>query len=106
MLDLLFIQLIIIFIVDISGVVDSIKSGISRVLTKGRIDKTDFRIKPFDCSLCTTFWTGLIFLICTHQFTLPMIAFVCLLATTTGLTREIYYTVSDLVIKLLRWINK
>lgn len=105
MLNLLFIQMIIVFIVDISGFVDSVKVGISRLITKGKISKSDFRIKPFDCSLCTTFWVGLIYLLCVHQFSIPMIAFVCLLAATTGITKEIFYTLNDIVIKILRLIN-
>ena len=106
MLNLLFIQLIVVFILDISGVMDSFKGGLSKLLTKGKISKSDFRIKPFDCSLCTTFWAGLIYLLCIHQFTFPMIAYVCLLASVTDITKEVFLTAKDLIIKLLRWINK
>lgn len=104
MLNLLFIQLIFVFIIDISGFMDSLKSGISYILTKGKMKHSDYRIRPFDCSLCSVFWAGLIYLLCTHQFTIPMIAFVCLLAGTTTITKDIYYTIMELVTKILNLI--
>ena len=104
MLNLLFIQFIVVFIIDLSGFVDTMKEKLSAFLTNKRIVKSDFRIRPFDCSLCTMFWTGLIYLIVTHQFTIPMIAFVCLLAITTTITKDIYYTIHDLICKVLNKI--
>lgn len=104
MLNLLFIQFIVVFIIDLSGFVDTIKKKLSSILTNKRIIKADFRIRPFDCSLCTMFWAGLIYLIATHQFTIPMIAFVCLLAITTTITKDIYYTIHDLICKVLNKI--
>lgn len=106
LLNLIFIQLIVVFIIDLSGFVDTMKSKISSLLTKGVIKSPDYRIRPFDCSLCMTFWCGLIYLLITHQFTLFFIAFVCLLSITTTLTKDTYYTLHDLYIRLLKKIDK
>ena len=54
-INLLLINLIISYIIDISGAVDSIKSTIKKVLTKGKMSDPNYNIKPFDCSLCMTF---------------------------------------------------
>lgn len=105
-LNLLLLQLIIVFIIDISGFVDTMKTKFAKLLTKGKFKSSDYRLRPFDCSLCTTFWTGLIFLLITHQFTLPYIAFVCLLSATTTITKDIYFTVVDVITKILQKINE
>lgn len=104
-INLILIQWIVVFIVDISGVMDNIKSLIMKILTKGKIDSNNYRLKPIDCSLCSTFWIGLIYLLCTSQFTIPYIALVCLLSATTPLTLELFDTIYDLIIKLLKWIR-
>lgn len=104
MLNLLFIQFIVVFIIDLSGFVDTMKAKLSSILTKGKIKNAGFRLRPFDCSLCTMFWAGLIFLLVTHQFTIPLIAYVCLLSVTTPITKDLYYTIQELITKLLNKI--
>lgn len=104
-LDLLFIQLILVFIIDISGFVDTMKSKLASLLTNGMIRTNEYRIRPFDCSLCATFWTGMIYLIIFHSFTLPLITFVCLLSATTSLSKDIFYTLYDLIVRLLKKID-
>lgn len=60
-LDLFLICLIVIFIVDLSGAMKNFK-------------------KPFSCSLCSTWWTGLIYLFCTRNFSIEGVAWVALFA--------------------------
>lgn len=57
--NLLMISFVICFIVDISGIIESIESALSKWL-KGKAQLP----KPFNCSLCLTFWVGLIYVIC------------------------------------------
>ena len=108
-IDLSLIQLIIVFIVDVSGAIDSFKSLISKLLTKGRIDSTSFSLKPFDCSLCMTWWTCLVYLIVTHSFTLPFIAFAAALAYLTPVTYSILLFIRDSVLYLInlnyKWLK-
>lgn len=74
-LDLFFITTIICFIIDISGIIESIEWWLSKWL------KVNCKIpKPFSCSLCMTFWIGLIW-ISIFDFTLLNLVFVCLFAT-------------------------
>ena len=103
-LNLFFIAVIVTCIVDISGFIDSIKYGISWLLTKGKLPKTNYSIKPFDCSLCMTFWTGLIYLLIIGQVTLPLLAFLLLLAISTTIIKETINLIKDLVIKLINII--
>ena len=62
-LNLLLINLILSYIIDVSGAVDSIKSFLKRILTKGKMSDPNYSLKPFDCSLCMTFWVSLIYLL-------------------------------------------
>ena len=104
-IELILIQLIIVFIIDLSGVVDSIKLFISKHLTKNKIVTTNFSIKPFDCSLCTTWWIGLIYLLICHSFTIPYIALVALLSYLTPLSSSILLLIKDLAIFLINKLN-
>lgn len=104
-IDLILIQLIIVFIIDLSGVVDSIKLFISKHLTKNKIVTTNFSLKPFDCSLCSTWWIGLIYLLICHSFTIPYIALVALLSYLTPLSSSILLLIKDLAIFLVNKLN-
>jgi hypothetical protein len=102
-LNLLCLALIVVFIVDLSGAIDSLKKFISKVLTNGHIQSNNFNLKPFDCSLCSTWWTGFTYLLITHTFTLPMIAYVALLAFLANVFANILLLLKDV---LLYTINK
>lgn len=104
-IDLILIQLIIVFIIDLSGVVDSIKLFVSKHLTKNKIVTTNFSLKPFDCSLCSTWWIGLIYLLICHSFTIPYIALVALLSFLTPLSSSILLLIKDLAIFLINKLN-
>ena len=80
--DIILIALVVVFIVDLSGAVESLKNFIK---INGRTVKY---LKPFDCSLCMTFWTGLFYLVCVGAFTLPNVAAVCLVALCTSIFKE------------------
>ena len=106
LLNLLIIQFITVFIVDISGVVDSIKTGIKWILTKGKMKDSDYRLKPLDCSTCLMFWNGLIYLIYTSEFTFINIAIVCALAALTMETKNLILLVKDLISTIYKIIYK
>lgn len=57
-LDLLMLTTVICFVIDVSGIVDSIESMLSR--WRGKPCRL---IKPFSCSLCMSFWIGLIYIL-------------------------------------------
>lgn len=84
-LQLLCIQLVTVFIVDLSGVVETIKRAIWRIAKGKTVSYCDFSLKPLDCSLCLTFWASLIFSICAGAFSLPVLLYVCVLAYLTPL---------------------
>lgn len=56
----------IVFIVDYSGVVLYIKKLIWRFLNGNKLPFQYYQIKPFDCSLCMSFWVLLIYCLFNH----------------------------------------
>ena len=105
-LSLLLIQVIVVFIVDISGAIDSLKRGLKLLLTKGKMSNSDYRLKPFDCSLCSTWWTCLIYLLCVGKLTIPFIAFVAFQCTFCAQIKDTILVVGDLITKVIRIIYK
>lgn len=104
-LKLILLQIIIVFIVDCSGVMESIKSTISKFLTKGRITTTSYSLPLIGCSLCMTHWIGLIYLILSSKFAIPLYCLVCMLSFLTPITKDLLFTLRDLLTKLTNIIN-
>ena len=101
-IDLLFIAIIITFIIDLSGFIDSIKPIIWKILFPKIKYNPNWRIKPFDCSLCSTFWIGIIYLLFT-SFTLKGFLYVILLAWFTPTIKDLLIALKELFQK---WIGK
>lgn len=102
-LDLLIIGFIAVFIIDYSGFIEEM----DRLLTKALKSKVPLHIpKPFSCSLCTTFWTGVIYLLATGSLsfvTLLMLGIVCIL---TPEILSVIYFIKDLINKVFDTLEK
>lgn len=97
--DLFSILIISVIVIDISGFVHSIKAAIGKYLG---ISPNSFRIKPFDCSFCMTFWVSMIYLLVVGRFTLVNIAIVLLLCCLTTPLKNLVMSVRD---KLTKWMD-
>ena len=97
--DLFSILIISVLVIDISGFVHSIKVAIGKYL---KISPNSFRIKPFDCSFCMTFWVSVIYLLVVGRFTLVNIAVVLLLCCLTTPLKNLVMSVRD---KLTKWMD-
>ena len=73
--DILLLSLVVIWIVDVSGFTQSWMDALSRWLNR-QIKP----VKPFACSLCMTWWTGLAYALITGNLTITIIAYIALLA--------------------------
>lgn len=74
--DLLILTAAIVFVVDLSGFTQSWKGALKRWL---KIDAMR-PLKPFDCSLCLSFWAGLIYLLIVGKMSVVNVGVVCGLA--------------------------
>lgn len=106
LLHLLSIAVIFTVVTDISDFPNSVKKGISWLLTKGKIVKSDFRVHLVDCSLCQCTWAGFIYLLCVGKFTLPYIALVLMVSTFCGVIKSIILVVEDIITKIIQLIYK
>lgn len=107
MLNLFLLTCIIVFIIDISGFVDEIVKRIyDKYIKVGDYHTLLPKLKPFTCSLCSTFWIGLIYLLITSQFNILMIGYVCLLAFLTPIIGDIFILVKDALNKIINLIYK
>ena len=97
--DLFSILIISVIVIDISGFIHSIKAAIGKFL---ELSPNSFRIKPFDCSFCMTFWVSLIYLLVVGRFTLLNIAIVLLLCCLTTPLKNLIMSVRD---KLTKWMD-
>ena len=75
LLNVVFIQIIVCYIIDLSGVIQSIEDILSKLLKFKCVIP-----RPFSCSLCSGFWLNLIYLLISHHFTLPYIVLVALVS--------------------------
>lgn len=102
MLDILLIAVVTVCIVDISGFTDSWKSAFKRLVTRGRMSDPYYTLKPFDCSLCMSFWSGLVYLWVTHSFTLWMVTFLLLISVMTPVIKDFIILIRETLIKIIR----
>ena len=102
MTDILWIAVIIVVIIDISGFSDSLKSGLKRLLTKGRMSDPYYSLKPFDCSFCMTWWTGLIWLLVIHNVTLWMLAYLLLICVMTPVIKDVIILIRETMLKIIK----
>ena len=77
-LDLLLVAAITIYIVDLSGFTESMRSAIARCI---HVSESSLRpLPPFDCGKCATWWTCIIYSLCTETFSLIVLAYIALLS--------------------------
>lgn len=69
--DLLLITAIVCFGIDCTDFMDAVKRPLGRWL---KVRPENITLKPFDCSLCSSWWCCLLWLLFTHQFTLEGVA--------------------------------
>lgn len=93
-IELLLVAAIVVFVVDLSGFTDTWRGALQRWLRVKALGP----VKPFDCSLCMTWWTCLAYALATGHFTLPVVAYSAALAFSS-------VTISDLLIFINETIN-
>lgn len=86
-IDILLATLIVVFIVDLSGFPANCKEALGRWL-----NIKVGHLKPFDCSLCMTWWVCIIIALVEHCLSFPVLAYIAtlaFLADTIGMTMQI-----------------
>lgn len=92
-LNLFIIAAIIVYIIDLSGFMESLEQGLAKWIGVKRVKIP----KPFSCSQCLTWWSGLIYLIIAGEFSLPTVFFCALTAYLTTEVGSIFFLVKSLL---------
>lgn len=100
LINLLLIQLIVVFIVDLSGIVDTLKQFIWRKWIKVG-DWRLIRLKPVDCSLCSTWWCCIIYLLITGNLNLITILVSAVLAFLASTAGDFLTLIKDTITKII-----
>lgn len=107
-LNLFILQLILVFILDLSGIMIDVKKFVWRfIYGKATIDMSyKLSLKPFSCSLCMTWWIGIIWLLVTKEFSMINFGYVALLSYMTTFSKDLILTCSELLNRFLNFLNK
>ena len=107
-IELLLLTIIICFVIDISGFFNFVKKFIaSRLEHKYKnLKYEDIKIPFATCSLCTVWWTGIIYLLCIGEFTLVNFTFVALLALLSSNISGMLLTFKDLLSMIETKLNE
>lgn len=97
--DLLLMSLTVSYIVDVSGFTQSWRSALARWL--GRNVSALRPLPPFDCGKCMTFWSCLILTLIEGAFSLPVLAYICLLSCLSVTAGQIFIFIREGLSRLL-----
>lgn len=110
-INLVLITIIVCFIIDCSGFInDGLKPFVAWLVnrkSKVKISPENINIgKPISCSLCMTWWTGIIYLLCTGEFTLINFTILSLLALVSSNISGLLLTLKDYLATFENWLQK
>lgn len=101
-IELFCLTIITVFIIDISGFIEHIKYWISKCFTKNKFTTTDWELKPFDCSLCMSWWIGLIWIFSTTNSSvwLYLITIQAVMSMLTSNLKDLIYFFKEILNKI------
>lgn len=105
-LNLFLISICWVLILDIAGFSEEIKRIAGKILRISENLAQNLSLKPIVCSLCMTWWTGLIYLIVIHKISFLTITLTLLFACFTPQIKDLIFLVQDLITKLFNQISK
>lgn len=108
-LKLIILQVIVVSLIDISGIIDTLKHFLwKKYVKKG--DYHNLNLKPISCSYCSLHHIGVIYLLVTHHFTLFYYMILLILAMLTPITGDLLLWLKDtltwLVNKMYKLLDK
>ena len=107
---LLMTSVIICYLIDFSGIIQTIKNIIWKTLFKKQGNPNNIKLKPFDCTLCSIWWAGIILMIVTKEFTLMNLMITALISFMSKHISEILSIVSEIFVlienKIMNLINR
>lgn len=107
-LSLLLLSCVVVYVVDLSGWTPTWLGWLSRFTARFGYPPVK-ELRPFSCSLCMTWWIGILYAYLRKEFTLPVIAYTAGLSFLTVTIREgfifIRETLTSAIAKVNKWLN-
>lgn len=100
LINILLIAVIAVFIIDLSGAINNLVKPIVRKLFH-LPPNADIHLPLIGCSLCVTFWVGLIYLLTAKAFTLPGVVAVCIVSFLTPIISDTLILCKDILTKII-----
>ena len=94
-IELLALAFIVVYIVDETGIVDSLKTLIKRWLNV----KSDITLKPLDCSLCMTHWVCLVYVLIFGHLSIFVYLYILFLSCNTDNIYAMIQKVNEVISK-------
>ena len=99
-INILLIAVITVFVIDLSGAINNLVKPIVRKMLH-LPPNADIDLPLIGCSLCVTFWVGLIYLLAAKSFALPGIVAVCIVSFLTPIISDILILCKDILTKII-----
>lgn len=100
-LVLLLLTIASVIVIDLTDFIDTVKRVIWKWTWKDKREYRDFSLKPFDCSLCASWWIGLGYLIIFNKITLPLVVLQLFYSYMTPIIKDVIQMVKDIAIRIL-----
>lgn len=100
-IDMAMATVVTVFVVDLSGFTQSWKNMLGRWL---HVNPYNLALKPFDCSLCMTWWVCLAVALIEGSLSLGAVTAAALLAFAADWIGSALRMVKDIMVKLIDWI--
>lgn len=104
LLELFMLTVIVCFIIDLSGIQDSVKRAIWKWVFNNKKPFQDFEMKfPF-CSLCMTHHILLLYVLLTNSFSIFIYCFICMLSFQASNITNLLLGINDVITKCINRI--
>ena len=100
-INALAITLICVIVIDNTDFIDTITSKIKYFLTNGKFN-SPMNIKPFNCSMCMSFWTNILYFIINKEITILNILYILVLGFLTPIFNKL---IIKIINKIDLWLN-
>lgn len=102
--DLLILTAVAVFVVDLSGFSDTLLGIVNGWLRP--YGRELHSLRPFTCSLCATWWLGLLYLIIAREFSLVGVGLVALCAFSTTAVANALMLAKDTALALVDFLQR
>lgn len=100
-LQLFFIALVVVYIVDLSGFTDSWRGALARWLKVPALRP----LPPFDCGQCMVWWVTIIWALCCGRLTLAVLAYCAALSFLAIVLGQLLDTIREAFLSLINKIR-